>query len=169
MKVMLLYSLLFICLVSFSHILYKSSDPKKAMSQFDFWVGEWELSWSDSVRGSNLVTREMNGFVISEHFNNPANQYMGWSWSVYDTLAGKWKQTWVDNQGAYLDFVGGMQDDKMILERSYVNSAGKLLKQRMIFYNISKNNFDWDWESSADGGTNWKSNWKIHYQRKTAE
>ncbi len=165
MKILLLFALCFISFVAVAHFLYRSGDPQKAASQFDFWVGEWDLSWSDSMHGTNVVTREMNGFVISEHFNSPADHFMGWSWSVYDTLAKTWKQTWVDNQGAYLDFTGGMQGDKMILERS-VMKAGKLIKQRMIFYNITNNNFDWNWESSVDGGNLWKTNWKIHYKRK---
>ena len=37
--------------------------------------------------------------------------------STFDARAQQWKQTWVDNQGGYLDFTGGWQDDRMILQR----------------------------------------------------
>ena len=158
------FTVLFFVSFEFSHAQAKSQMSR----QFDFWVGDWELSWNDTSKGTNTITLEMNDFVVYEHFKDPANNYFGWSWSVYDTLAGKWKQTWVDNQGAYLDFTGKMKDDRMILERSYTGSKGILVKQRMIFYNISKNSFDWNWENSTDGGTNWKLAWKIHYQRKNA-
>jgi hypothetical protein len=134
--------------------------------QFDFWIGDWELTWNDTSKGSNTITLEMNNLVVYEHFKDPANNYLGWSWSVYDTLSKKWKQTWVDNQGAYFDFIGQMQDDKMILERSFTSKKGTLIKQRMIFYNITKNDLDWNWENSTDGGANWKLNWKIHYKRR---
>ena len=134
--------------------------------QFDFWVGDWELTWNDTSKGSNTITLEMNNLVVYEHFKDPVNNYFGWSWSVYDTLSKKWKQTWVDNQGEYLDFTGQMQDNKMILERSFISSKGTSIRQRMIFYNITKDKFDWNWENSIDGGANWKLSWKIHYKRK---
>lgn len=52
----------------------------------------------------------------------------------------------------------------MILSRK-INYEGKEITQRMVFYNISENTFDWNWESSTDNGENWKLNWKIKYSR----
>jgi hypothetical protein len=43
---------------------------------------------------------------------------------------------------------------------------GKQISMRMVFYNIKQDSFDWDWQSSEDG-TAWKSNWLIHYRRKS--
>ena len=34
----------------------------------------------------------------------PSLDFQGLSFSVYDRSAGRWKQTWVDSQGSYLDF-----------------------------------------------------------------
>ena len=156
-----------LCFISFKFSQSQQTPTGKPESrQFDFWVGDWELTWNDTSKGSNNITLEMNNLVVYEHFKDPASNYFGWSWSVYDTLARKWKQTWVDNQGEYLDFTGQMADEKMVLERSFTSARGTLVKQRMTFYNITKNNFDWNWENSTDGGTNWKLAWKIHYQRK---
>src|SRR5580765_8009016 len=98
-------TVLFLLSFEFSRAQAKS----QMFRQFDFWVGDWELSWNDTSKGTNTITLEMNDFVVYEHFKDHANKYFGWSWSVYDTLAGKWKQTWVDNQGAYLDFTGQMK------------------------------------------------------------
>lgn len=61
-------------------------------------------------------------------------------------------------------FTGGMSEDKMILSRK-ITSQEKELIQRMVFYNISKNELVWNWESSDDNGETWKLNWKIHYTR----
>jgi len=138
-------------------------------SQFDFWKGEWDLSWNgDIVRGANHITEEMGGCVVYEHFSNPSGNYYGWSWSVFDPRSGKWKQTWVDNQGAYIDLTGGMQDGKMILQTEFHDKAGKLVMQRMVFYNITQDQFDWEWQGSKDAGQSWNTNWKIHYKRKRA-
>ena len=38
--------------------------------------------------------------------------------------AGKWKQTWVDNEGGYLDFVGESKDGQMILSREATRPDG---------------------------------------------
>ncbi len=77
----------------------------------------------------------------------------------------EWKQTWVDNQGGYLDFTGNFNNNKMILHRSAIDKNGNKFMQRMIYYNITENSFDWNWEISKDNGKTWNSRWQIHYSR----
>jgi hypothetical protein len=89
---------------------------------------------------------------------------MGKSFSVYNPAEKIWQQTWVDDQGGYLVFTGGMESNKMILSRK-ISRDDKELIQRMVFYNISKDDFYWNWESSEDSGVTWKLNWKIHYTK----
>ena len=36
----------------------------------------------------------------------------GLSVSLFNARSGKWQQTWVDNEGAYLDFVGEFKDGR---------------------------------------------------------
>jgi len=135
-------------------------------AQFDFWVGDWDLTWPDSGVGTNHVTKALDGCIIVEHFDGtPSISMKGMSVSVYDKINEQWRQTWVDNNGAYLDFTGGMVDDTMILSRNAVRE-GKEIQQRMVFYNITQNEFDWDWMLSTDDGETWQSKWQIHYKRK---
>jgi len=56
--------------------------------------------------------------------------------------------------------------DKKAFKRSYVNEKGMKILQRMIFYNIEENQFDWDWEVCKDGGEAYQLMWRIHYERK---
>jgi len=72
----------------------------------------------------------------------------------------------VDNSGGYLEFAGGFEDKKMILSRELITKDNKKVKQRMIFYNITENKLDWNWEKSTDDGKTWQLAWKIHYSRK---
>jgi hypothetical protein len=143
------------------------SDPNA--NQFDFWLGEWQATWKDSTQASgeahatNNISKILGGCVIFEQFNSPA--LMGKSHSVYNIRTGKWHQTWVDNQGAYLDFIGEWEGDKMILSRS-VEIKGKKVMQRMVWHNISPEAFDWNWEGSKDTGKTWNVNWQIRYTRK---
>ena len=68
---------------------------------------------------------------------------------------------------AAIDFVGEFKDGQMILARDAVRADGTKAVQRMVFKNITRNEFDWSWESSTDGGKTWKVQWPIHYKRKS--
>ena len=139
--------------------------------QFDFWAGRWDARWTDAqgktAQGTNRIEKTLDGCVIVEHFDGaPSSPLKGTSVSTYDRQAGRWKQTWVDNTGAYLDFTGGWQDDRMVLSRKAV-VQGKASLQRMVFRDIGATRFTWDWEVSSDEGASWTTQWRIEYTRTT--
>ncbi len=139
------------------------------LKQFDFWVGDWNLTWPgkkpDEIgRGTNRITRILGDCVIQENFSGGDSHLRGTSVSTFDA-SGKWKQTWVDNEGAYLDFAGEFKDGKMILQRESTGQSGGKTLQRMVWKNITSNEFDWSWEASTDGGKTWQVQWPIHYKR----
>jgi hypothetical protein len=139
-----------------------------ARREFDFWVGDWELTW-DGGSGSNRIIALYDGCAIQENFegrfeNDAEMVFRGTSLSAYDVRAGEWGQTWVDSQGGYLDFRGGMRDDRMILSRR-ATIDGQPVVQRMVWYNIAADDLDWNWERSDDGGATWQVLWHIHYCR----
>jgi hypothetical protein len=157
---------------SFAILAQEAETPKETpcsspeASQFDFWVGEWDLTWGENGKGINSIEKIMDGCVIRENFDGtPSIKLKGTSVSTFNKQSGKWQQTWVDNSGGYLDFEGGFQDEKMILSRELVK-GGKKLMQRMVWFNISENEFDWNWERSEDEGESWTVLWSIHYTRK---
>ncbi|OJJ22447.1 hypothetical protein BKI52_07135 [marine bacterium AO1-C] len=145
--------------------------------KFDFWVGKWNAVWKNADgttgRATNEITKILNNKVIRENFQVKDDKnfkgFHGLSFSVYSAASKTWKQTWVDNQGAYLDFHGKFDGDKRIFERKFTGASGKIkgkvIMQRMVFYNIKPNSFDWDWEMSLDEGKTWKLNWRIKYTR----
>ena len=136
-------------------------------SQFDFWLGEWHLTYNDTIHATNRITKEMGGCVVHEHFDDPAHSYKGESWSVYNPGTKMWQQTWVDDQGEYIVLTGVFKDKKMTLSTIPASMPdGTTLQSRMVFYNIRPNSFDWDWEATTDEGKTWKNNWRIHYERK---
>jgi hypothetical protein len=139
--------------------------------QLDFWVGEWDLTWPGEQagaieHGTNSIHRVLDNCVVEENFSGGASHLRGRSVSLFEIASHQWKQTWVDNEGSYLDFTGGFENAQMVLGRPAVRD-GKPILQRMVFKNITANEFDWSWESSADGGKNWKVNWPIHYKRRS--
>lgn len=141
--------------------------------QFDFWVGSWDLTWpgnsaGEVAHGTNNITRILDGCVVQENFSGgDAMPLRGLSVSLFNARSGKWQQTWVDNEGAYLDFVGEFKDGQMTLTREATKADGSKVIQRMVYKNITPAEFDWSWESSSDGGKTWKVLWPIHYKKKS--
>jgi hypothetical protein len=134
--------------------------------QFDFWVGDWDLTWGEDGKGTNHITKILDSCVIKEEFDGtPSIRLKGISVSTYSRPLRKWQQTWVDNSGGYLDFSGGMQDGRMVLTRQATRD-GKRFLQRMVWYNIGESELDWNWERSGDQGKTWEVLWKIHYVRR---
>lgn len=88
----------------------------------------------------------------------------GMSVSTFNSLTGNWQQTWVDNDGSYLDFIGGMQGDNMVLTRTFIR-ANNVLMQRMVFHDIKPDSLIWDWQRSSDQGKTWENMWTINYHR----
>jgi hypothetical protein len=142
-----------------------SSSPSKSapcsqpqQTQFDFWIGEWDLTWpgqngGEAGHGTNNVKRILDGCVVEENFDAGTSMHLrGTSVSLFDARSGKWKQTWVDNEGGYLDFVGEFRDGQMALQRQATRPDGEKVFQRMVYKNITPNQFDWSWERSVDGG-----------------
>jgi len=137
--------------------------------QLDFWLGEWDLTWSGGS-GTNDITRRFGDCVIEENFSGdmPAGKYFGHSVSVWNPRKGKWQQTWVDSQGGYLQFTGGVGEDGMM--RLFGEPAqipdGRTQHTRMSWLNVETDSFDWHWERSFDGGKTWEMVWLIHYKRR---
>lgn len=140
--------------------------------QFDFWVGEWDLTWpgekpGDVEHGANSIKRILEGCVVQENFSGGDSMHLrGTSVSTFDLSAGLWKQTWVDNEAGYLDFTGEFKGGQMVLQRETVRAGAKIL-QRMVWKNITRTEFDWSWEASRDGGKTWEVKWPIHYKRRS--
>ena len=137
--------------------------------QLDFWVGDWELSYRNAqgelAKSRNRITKTLDGCAILEEFTGaPGLPLDGRSYSVYDRNAGVWKQTWVDNQGGYLDFTGGVVDGNRVFAREF-QRQGRTTRQRMVFRDVKPDAFKWLWQSSTDGGATWSTAWEIDYRR----
>ncbi|MBS1732977.1 MAG: DUF1579 family protein [Bacteroidetes bacterium] len=161
--------LCFLIIASQAGISQNNQPPCSApeASQFDFWVGSWNLYTADTLTGTNTIYKIMDGCTVQENFENSKAGYSGKSWSMYDPKARLWQQTWVDNQGSFIYLTGKFEEGKMTLfTQPKKIPSGKELIYRMLFSNISKDSFDWDWDSSTDNGATWKSGWHIHYTRR---
>lgn len=164
--------LFLVCLTASLPLFAQAPCKQPEQKQLDFWIGEWTLTWpaqngAPAGHGTNSVRRILDGCVVEESFSGEGPAAMlGRSVSIFDASDKKWKQTWVDNQGSYLDFVGGLQDGQMSFWREVSKPDGTKSISRMVWRNVTADAFDWSWESSKDGGKTWQVMWPIHYQRK---
>ncbi len=139
-------------------------------AQFDFWLGDWTVRWTDKEKGeqvgSNRIRKTLDGCVILEEFDGrPGTPLVGTSVSTFVPRAGKWKQTWVDNSGSYLDFEGELRDGRMVLSRR-APLLGEAAQQRMVFSDIRADSLTWDWQVSKDNGATWSTSWRLLYTRR---
>lgn len=142
-------------------------------NEFDFWVGNWDLTWEmangATGKGVNIIEKTLDGKVIQENFEaldaGQISGFKGTSISVYNPRSKSWHQAWADNQGGYFDFIGEIDGDKRIFKTKAIERDGQTIISRMVFYEIEKDQFKWDWERTTDGGKTWNLQWRINYQR----
>lgn len=137
--------------------------------QLDFWLGEWELTYRqpDGAVGKsrNRITKVLDGCVVLEEFSGaPGVKLEGRSVSTFDRNTRRWKQAWVDNTAAYLDFTGGLEDGHMVFSRD-AQREGRTFRQRMVFRDVERDRLKWLWQRSDDGGGTWVTQWEIDYRR----
>ena len=160
-------------LIAFSWSLSLQAQSLKLQDStlFDFWVGEWDATWTNSAgqieKGTNQIVKILDGKVIQENFRFASGEFKGTSISVYNPTKQSWHQAWADTQGGYYDFEGDVQGEKRIFKTRIREQGGQKIIQRMAFYKIKPESFIWDWELSRDGGLTWQLQWRINYVRKT--
>lgn len=135
--------------------------------QFDFWVGEWEVTDSagGTVYGSNSITREEDGCLVHEHWVGSRGG-TGQSLNFFDPAIRKWEQVWVGNDGLVLQVTGNLEGTAMVLVGEGMGPGGKPLKQRASWTPQADGRVRQYWQQSADGGATWTVAFDGWYRRK---
>lgn len=129
--------------------------------QFDFWIGEWEVTRPDGkLAGRNRISPILGGCALKEEWTG-AGGNQGTSLNAYDTAARRWRQTWVDDGGAVLLLSGGVEGGRMILR-----AGDGASRQRITWTPLPDGRVRQLWESSADGGKTWNVQFDGMYAKK---
>ncbi len=111
-------------------------------TDFDFWVGEWNVYTNDENRtmlGTNRITKHHGDCLLKEDWQS-ASGGSGFSVNYYNGVTKTWRQVWVAN-GYSIDYTGGLNaDGAMVLEGSIFNYA-----------NDAEQKFRGTWTPQADG------------------
>ncbi len=134
--------------------------------QFDFWVGEWEvtnaLSQASGPQAGSRITLLHDGCAVHEEYENVGG-YEGSSLSYFDGRDGLWHQTWIDNQGTAVLFTGRLEGDSMVLGSQDGEKLG-----RMTWTPLPDGRVRQVWERSEDGGTSWTALFDGSYTRRAS-
>ncbi|HZI28858.1 MAG TPA: hypothetical protein VFD64_11890 [Gemmatimonadaceae bacterium] len=159
--------LLLVCLLTSSP---GAQQPSRCASasyrQFDFWIGEWEVSDSLSRRlGSNRIERVLDGCVLYESWSG-ATGARGHSFNAFDPGDSKWHQTWVDNEGTVLMISGGIVNGEMVMEGERRLADGTQTLERITWTPNADGTIRQIWQSSRDRGMRWSIVFDGLYRRR---
>ena len=121
--------------------------PTEQHKQFDFWLGEWDVTAGGQKAGTNSITSLEGGFAVKESWTS-AGGGTGTSLNFFDRADGKWHQVWIDSGGNALFLAGGLVDGKMVLQSAESNGAF----HRVTWTPNPDGTVRQFWESTSDGG-----------------
>jgi len=136
--------------------------------QFDFWLGDWEVSSPEgTVVGKNSITVENGDCWIHEHWAGGLGGN-GESFNYYNATTKKWHQTWVDDQGAIAEFDGDFRDGAMRLEGYREGVSHERIPARLTLTPLPNGTVRQLGENSTDGGKTWTVLYDFIYAKKKA-
>lgn len=140
-----------------------NDDVPAPRTDFDFWVGEWEVHLGDTGEhiGHNLIERAQGGHVLTEHYTTDSGRFSGTSLNGYDHVAGRWHQCWMDVTGLVLDLYGGLVEGSMVMSGTV--EAGRL--ERITWTPETDGSVRQHWQQSDDDGATWSTVFDGSYRR----
>jgi hypothetical protein len=129
-----------------------SSEEKS--HQFDFWIGDWNVTAGGQEAGTNSIRPILDGCVIQENWVGTSGS-AGTSLNYYNPQEDRWEQFWVWRNGTTIHTTGHYEDGKMILEGETRNQKGESVLNRITFYDNDDGSVRQHWEISNDGGETW--------------
>ncbi|MFN0108731.1 MAG: hypothetical protein ACKVZH_07745 [Blastocatellia bacterium] len=145
------------------------SKPPKSCSQpefrqFDFWLGDWDVTVAGNAAGTNSIQLILGDCVLLENWTG-AKGGAGKSFNLFNAAKGKWQQTWVDNSGNLLELYGEFKNGVMQLTGENITNGKKTL-QRITWHPQEKDKVRQHWEQSSDDGKTWNTAFDGLYTRK---
>ena len=125
--------------------------------QFDFWIGDWNVTSNGQAAGTNSIHPILNGCGLQENWQGAgAGGIRGSSFNIYDLTSRHWHQTWVDSSGTLLLLDGGLVDGAMVLAGKKLARDGNGTTEHRITWTPNPDGSVRQlWEASRDGGNSW--------------
>ena len=137
--------------------------------QFDFWVGEWDVSIpSGRKAGTNTIQKIAGGCALLENWSSLSGVSTGESLNYYDPAKKKWVQIWADSSGEIIPTEGELKDGAMRLEGELIGRDGKKSLYRGTWTPLDDGRVHQFLEESKDGGKTWNTWFDGYYKRRAS-
>lgn len=142
----------------------------KENRQFDFWLGEWDVSTTQGgiPAGTSKIELILEDCVMQENWKSLNSPYSGKSYNIYDAALKRWEQYWVDNTGGNIFFHGEMSKDGVMdyWTDEIPQATGPALKRHLQFIPMGADKVRQFSRGSTDGGKSWSVEYDFTYVRK---
>ena len=138
--------------------------------QFDFWLGEWNVSTTQGAvpSGNSKIELILEDCVVQENWKSLNSPYAGNSYNIYNASLKRWEQYWVDNVGGNIFFYGGLKDGVMdYWTDDLPQPDGTKLKRHLQFFKLGSDSVRQFSQGSRDGGKSWQVEYDFTYIRKS--
>lgn len=122
--------------------------------QFDFWVGEWEVTAGGQTAGENRIDKLVKGCMLFENWTS-AGGGSGKSINYFDPGKRKWIQVWMDSGGELIEAEGELVDGSMDFRGKHTYRDGRIEQYRMKFTPLEGGKVRQFIEQSKDDGETW--------------
>lgn len=149
MKNLLAFLFMSMIFVGFSQDQQQCPCCTESHSQFDFWIGEWNVyDTSGTLIGENEIVSLEDHCIISERWTGGKGT-TGRSYNYYNGQDQTWNQVWVDNGGNPLVLKGSWNGKAMVLK-------GEILQGKQVknYRNVVS------WTPQSDGSV--IQLWELH-------
>lgn len=139
--------------------------------QFDFWLGEWDVSPSHSTSGVTIaessITLADQGCVVIENWR-PFGGAHGRSLNMYDPATESWHQTWMSAAPLRTEYRGRFENGVMSFEAmTPLPGVPDGARSRMSFQALDADTVR-QWGEQLDAGaTQWVVTWDLTYRRRS--
>ncbi len=139
--------------------------PPPEARQFDFWLGEWDVSAPDGKPvGTSRIESVAGGWGLLEHWTG-AGGATGRSLNTWFPAKRQWQQFWVGNGGG-LELAGGLNArGEMVLVGTTPLASGAVQHERITWTPNADGTVRQLWEQSKDGVA-WTTAFDGLYRRK---
>jgi hypothetical protein len=159
-----------------------TSTAKSGTGDFDFFIGEWDgvqrrrkawLADCDDWYEFATTTRcwsVFGGAANIDEIHAPDQGFSGLTVRLLDQATGDWSIYWANSRdgvlglppvtGRFEDGVGRFYADEVL--------AGRSIRTRFTWSDITPDSARWEQAFSPDGGATWEANWVSEFRRRPA-
>lgn len=139
------------------------NNPKNR--EFDFWVGEWNVTALGQQAGTNDIKLILGDCVLFENWSSASGTF-GKSFNFYDANEDHWRQIWVDDTGGVVEFTGNFRDGVLYYTGvTHDPASGAEMLHKLTFTPNANGSVRQLWEQSTDAGETWQVAFDGLYQR----